>query len=782
MKKVELLAPGGSKESFIAAVQNGANAIYVGGQQFGARAYAKNFTNEELVELFEYAHIRGVKVYVTVNTVVFEDEFESVKQYLDFLYINQCDGVIVQDLGVVSYLRNTYPDFKIVGSTQMNIHNVEGAKFLESLGLERVVLARETTLKEVEEIKKNTNIELEVFGHGALCVSYSGQCLMSSFIGNRSGNRGRCAQSCRLNYRLIKNEEYLNNPSPLLSTKDLLTLDNLPSLLKSGISSIKIEGRMKSAEYVAQVVSTYRKAIDLYYKKQEYNTLRQDVYNLKRVFNREFTKGYILNEHDGDLVNIYRNNHQGVEIGKVSNVSKDLIKIQLKEDLNQFDGIRIVSKEDVGFIVNKMEVKGLLVNKAKKGDTVYLRGKYKVRVNDIVLKTQDVELMNELGKTFDKEYRKCNLKAVLVANVGEHLKLTYNDYEGHEVSEESTYIVEKALKAPLEKERALEQINKLGNTAYTVNKFVFISDNEAMVPMKFINELRVSLVNKLNELRINKYPKRCLKEEVFLTLPKNRNNTASLRVKIQKEEQVLPLLNKGLNEIYVKGKRLYDRLKSKYPDERFIYAYNRIEDYKVNVNGSVLICENGGLNKAKDSNIYSDVYLNITNSRALAFLSSLGVKRTGISLEISKSSLELMIENYKKNYYTNPTIEMVVYGHVDLMLSKYCPIAKVNGNKQKHCMECHLNKYELEDRLGVKFPLEGDDNCIMHIYNSRRLHLLEYLKEIKGLVGNVRLDFTIESKEEVEQIVDAYLSVYNEEYESLILDNVTYGHYKNKVE
>ena len=756
MRKVELLAPGGSKESFIAAVQNGANAIYVGGQQFGARAYAKNFTNEELVELFEYAHIRGVKVYVTVNTVVFEDEFESVKEYLDFLYINQCDGVIVQDLGVVSYLRNTYPDFKIVGSTQMNIHNVEGAKFLESLGLERVVLARETTLKEVEEIKKNTNIELEVFGHGALCVSYSGQCLMSSFIGSRSGNRGRCAQSCRLNYRLVKNEEYLNNPSPLLSTKDLLTLDNLPSLLKSGISSIKIEGRMKSPEYVAQVVSTYRKAIDLYYKKQEYNTLKEDVYNLKRVFNREFTKGYILNEHDGDLVNIYRNNHQGVEIGRVANVSKDYVKIQLKQDLNQFDGIRIVSKEDVGFIVNKMEVKGLLVNKAKKGDIVTIRTNAKVKVNDVVLKTQDVELMNELGKTFDKEYRKCNLKAVLVANVGEALKLTYNDYEGHEVSEESTYIVDKALKAPLEKERALEQVNKLGNTAYTVNK--------------------------LNELRINKYPNRSLKEEVFLKLPKNRINTSSLRVKIQKEEQVLPLLNKGISEIYVKGKRLFDRLKAKYPNERFVYAYNRIEDYKANVNGPVLVCENGGLNKAKNNNIYSDVYLNITNSRALAFLASLGVKRTGISLEISKSSLELMVENYKKNYYTNPSLEMVVYGHVDLMLSKYCPIAKVNGNKQKHCMECHLNKYELEDRLGVKFPLEGDDNCIMHIYNSRRLHLLEYLKEIKALVGNVRLDFTIESKEEVEQIVDAYLSVYNEEYESLILDNVTYGHYKNKVE
>lgn len=782
MKKVELLAPAGSKGAFVAAVQNGANAIYLGGQQFGARAYAQNFTNEELVELFEYAHIRGVKVYVTVNTVIFEDEFESVKEYLDFLYINQCDGVIVQDLGVISYLRNTYPDFKIVGSTQMNIHNIEGARFAKDLGLERVVLARETTLKEVEEIKRNVDIELEVFGHGALCVCYSGQCLMSSFIGDRSGNRGRCAQSCRLNYRLLKDDEYLNNPSPLLSTKDLLTLDNLPLLLKSGISSIKIEGRMKSPEYVAQVVSTYRRAIDMYYKKQENTNLRQDIYNLKRVFNREFTKGYVLGEHDFDLVNIYRNNHQGVEIGKVIAVSKDFIKIQLKETLNQFDGIRIVSKEDVGFIVNKMEVKGFLVNKAKKGDLVTIRTKSKVRVNDVVLKTQDVELLNELQKTYDKEYRKVNIKGVLVAKVGEPLELTYNDYEGHEVKCVSSYVVDEALNAALTKERANEQVGKLGNTSYYLNKFVFISDDKSMVPMKFINELRVEAVNKLDELRINKYPNRELKNEVFLTIPKLRNIQPSLRVLINKEEQVLPLLNKGICEIYVKGRRLYERLKANYKDERFVYAFNRIEDYKNEVITPSLICENGGLIYAKSNTIYSDVYLNITNSRALALLYSLGVKRTGISLEISKAGLELMVENFKKNYYTNPNLEMVVYGYNDLMITKYCPISKVNENKKKHCMECHLHKYELEDRMGVKFPLVGDENCIMQIYNSRRLHLLEHLKDIKKNVSSIRLDFTIESKEEVSQIVDAYFKNLNDEYESLILENVTYGHYKNKVQ
>jgi len=781
MKKVELLAPAGSKEAFVAAVQNGANAIYVGGQQFGARAYAKNFTNEELVELFEYAHIRGVKVYVTVNTVVFEDEFENVKEYLDFLYINQCDGVIVQDLGVISYLRNTYPDFKIVGSTQMNIHNVEGAKFAKSLGLERVVLAREVTLKEVENIKQNVDIELEVFGHGALCVCYSGQCLMSSFIGDRSGNRGRCAQSCRLNYRLLKDGEYLNDPMPLLSTKDLLTLDNLSYLLKSGISSIKIEGRMKSPEYVAQVVSTYRNAIDMYYKKQENLNIKQDIYDLKRVFNREFTKGYILKEQDYDLVNIHRNNHQGVEIGKVILVNKDFIRIQLNKELRQFDGIRIVSKEDVGFIVNKMEVKGLLVNKANKGDVVTIRNKFKVKVNDVVLKTQDVDLLDKLQKTYDKEYRKVDVKGVLIARVGEPLSLTYNDYEGHEVNIVSEYIVEKAINDPLSKDRAKEQAGKLGNTSYNLNKFVFISDDNAMVPVKFINELRVKCVEKLNALRINKYPNRTIKEEVFLSLPKQRNVTSSLRVLINKEEQVKPLIGKGITEIYVKGKRLFDKLKSLYPNENFVYSTNRIEDYKYELNNPSLICENGGLTYTSNKQIYSDIYLNITNSRAVALLMSLGVKRTGISIEISKVGIDLLINNFKKNYYTLPNLEMVVYGYNDLMISKYCPISKVNGNRKKHCMECHLHKYELEDRMGVKFPLVGDENCIMQIYNSRRLHLLEYVNEIRNLVGNIRLDFTIESEQEVEEIVDAYLNSFEGNYQPLNLSNVTYGHYKNKI-
>ena len=783
MKKIELLAPAGSKEAFIAAVQNGADAIYVGGQQFGARAYASNFDRETMVSMFQYAHIHGVNVYVTVNTVVFEDEFEEVKDYLTFLYTNQCDGVIVQDLGVISYLRNTYPDFKIIGSTQMNIHNVQGAKLLKELGINRVVVARETSLQELIAINKEVpDIELEVFGHGALCIAYSGQCLMSSYIGKRSGNRGRCAQSCRLNYRLMKDGNYLNEEAPLLSTKDLLTLENLDKIIEANASSLKIEGRMKSSEYVALVIRTYRKAIDAYYERKRNLNYKKEIYDLKRVFNREFTKGYLLNENFSDVVNIYRNNHQGVEIGRVIDVKNNVLKIRLSEDLNQFDGIRIISKEDVGFTVNKMMIKGLLVNKAKKGEVVFIESKAKVRANDIVMKTLDIKQMEELQKTYDKDYRKVKINAKLIALEGKPLELYYNDFDGHMVYEKSTYIVESAINAPLNKLRAEEQVGKLGNTSYVLNKFSFISSDNPMVPMKFINELRVKCIEKIDTLRINRYKDRIAKEEVLLKLPKQKKTNDSLSVLINNEEQIIPLLNKNISTIYVKNRAVFNKLKNEYKDENIVFAQNRIEKNLLKENEqNVLVCENGGLSFAKNNSVVSDVYLNITNSRAVALLLSLGIKKVGISLECDYERLELLINNFASNYYCLPPLEMLIYGYNDLMITKYCPISKMNGSKNKFCNECHNHNYYLEDRIKVLFPLLGDSYCTMHILNSRRLNLIEHVSKLKTLVHHLRLDFTIETNYEIEQIIDSFLAAFQGLDTDLKLDNVTYGHFKTKV-
>lgn len=282
MKKIELLAPAGNMESLIAAIEAGCDAVYLGGYMFGARSYAGNFSDEEIIEAINYAHLYGVKVYVTANTLVYEDEVTTFLNYVDFLHKNNVDAIIIQDIGMMDLLKQTYPNLEIHASTQMHVHNLEGVKLVEELGLSRVVLARETNIEEIKNIRKNTYITLEVFVHGALCVSYSGQCLMSSLIGGRSGNRGTCAQCCRQRYDLIIDNQKVNNDEYLLSTKDLNTLEHIGELIDAGVDSLKIEGRMKRPEYVYLVVSLYRRAIDNYLTKGKITIDNNDVIELKK--------------------------------------------------------------------------------------------------------------------------------------------------------------------------------------------------------------------------------------------------------------------------------------------------------------------------------------------------------------------------------------------------------------------------------------------------------------------------------------------------------------------
>ena len=284
MKKIELLAPAGNMEALKAAVQAGCDAVYIGGQHFGARAFSKNFSNEEIVEAIKYAHLYGVKVYITINTLVYDDEVPDFLKYIEFIHKNNVDAVLVQDLGMFDLIRNTFPNLELHASTQMHIHNLDGVRLMESLGIKRVVLARETNIDTIKEIVENTKAEIEVFVHGALCISYSGQCLMSSLIGGRSGNRGACAGSCRLKYDVLDvNGKKLNKGSYPLSTKDLNSLEYIGDLIDIGVASLKIEGRMKSKEYVYKVVSIYRKAIASYYKSWHVQFDNNDLLELKKI-------------------------------------------------------------------------------------------------------------------------------------------------------------------------------------------------------------------------------------------------------------------------------------------------------------------------------------------------------------------------------------------------------------------------------------------------------------------------------------------------------------------
>src|SRR6056297_1598575 len=397
----ELLAPAGNMEALKAAISNGCDAIYLGMQRFGARAYSSNFDLESLKEAVNYAHLRNVKIYVTMNTIVFENEIEEMKAQMKELNEIGVDGIIVQDLAAFDYLVKNFIDMEPHCSTQMGIEDLDGVLLFEELGAKRIVISREVDIEEVKEIKRKVQIPLEIFVHGALCISYSGNCLMSGLIGYRSGNRGRCVGSCRKEYELIdKTTGTSLGKNYILSTKDLNTIDYINDLKE--MDSLKIEGRMKEPAYVANVVSKYRRALDN-------NITKKDKENLKKTFNRTFTKGYLFHEDKKDITNILRPNNFGYEIGRISKIFKDMYEIRLTRTLNQNDIIRISHyNEDVNLTVVKLYDKdGNLISKAD--DVCYIKLKEKLSKGDAVYITKDYSYYKELESSLEKEFRRFNL-------------------------------------------------------------------------------------------------------------------------------------------------------------------------------------------------------------------------------------------------------------------------------------------------------------------------------------------------------------------------------------
>ncbi|MBQ3725756.1 MAG: U32 family peptidase, partial [Selenomonadaceae bacterium] len=389
---VELLAPAGSFEALRAAVEAGADAVYLAGEKFGARAYAENFAGEQLLKAVEFAHLRGVAVHVTVNTIIADEERDEFAAYIKFLRRANVDALLVQDLGAAALAKELAPEIPLHASTQMTIHNSEGVRVLARLGFTRAVLSRELTLREIEKICRDSPIETEIFIHGALCVCWSGQCLMSSLIGGRSGNRGRCAQPCRLPYELVDagGKNLLNGAGKfLLSPKDLNTLELLPRLIQTGVTSLKIEGRMKRPEYVATVVKVYRDALDKNFSTDE------DRRKLAQIFNRDFTTAYLEKNPGKNLISDMRPNNRGVLIGRVVEVARDKITLKFSEKISAGDQVEIWVKVGgrVTFTVEDFEMRGELC-------TIKIPSTRGVRVHDRAFKIFDAELTAEARKFF----------------------------------------------------------------------------------------------------------------------------------------------------------------------------------------------------------------------------------------------------------------------------------------------------------------------------------------------------------------------------------------------
>lgn len=748
MRKVELLSPAGSMEALIAAVQNGCDAVYLGGHQFNARAYSDNFDNEKMIKAIRYAHSYGVKVYVTMNTLLYENEMENAIAYARFLYEHGVDALIIQDLGLFDVVRQCFPDMECHASTQLHIHNEAGIRKMAELGFSRIVLPRETPVEAVQQYAK-LGVELEVFVQGALCVSYSGQCLMSAKKLNRSGNRGACAQMCRMKYRLGYEEKgelhyAKQNGEYLISPKDLNTLQYVPELIEAGITSFKIEGRMKRPEYVAQMTALYRQAIDAYEQNRIYNASEADT-EMCKVFNRGFTSGMLFHEQDQTWINQKRPNHIGILIGEVLGRNKKRVTIRLSGPLSQHDGIRFITdKEDVGCMVNKLYHRQLLVNHAQSGDIVEVEVDGFIPKHSQVVKTSDKLQLQRLHKTYENIQRRVPITMNMEMRINKTAKLTVHDDLGNMCEENSNTIAEIALKTPLSNERIIQQLNKTNDTIFQVTQITVEADDNTTMPIKEINAMRRNVLAKLYEKRTA-----VLKRKV---LPYEQNPSVSkvsgLFVKVMTAQQ-LEAASKYQAEIYAVSS-LYENKQSKYP--KLGYWGKRVmkEAYP---NTALLACEISGCKKGA----IVDHFMNCTNSYAAAFLFSLGVEGIILSNECDEKQIAEIKRAFLKRYQQPGAFITYGYGREELMLNEYCVIHSCyRDQKPKHCGLCKKHDYFLEDIKHHRYPLYGDEDCRIHVLDDEIFQSTQ-----RG--SSIYLDFYNETADEVHQVIRKALKLIDSE-------------------
>ncbi|KYC39805.1 peptidase U32, partial [Scytonema hofmannii PCC 7110] len=518
-QRPELLAPAGNWECAKAAVENGADAIYFGLDRFNARMRAQNFTEADLPKLMEFLHLRGVKGYVTLNTLIFPQELKEAEQYLRSIISAGVDAVIVQDVGICRLIRHLSPDFPIHASTQMTITSAAGVEFAKSLGCQLVVLARECSLKEIEKIQRQlyaepsqTHLPLEVFVHGALCVAYSGQCLTSESLGGRSANRGECAQACRMPYDLISDGKVVNlgNRKYLLSPQDLAGLEVLPDLVKAGVSCLKIEGRLKTPEYVANVTNVYRQALDKVMAKVETShssspdATNREHYNLEMAFSRGLYTGWFRGINNQELVHANFGKKRGVYLGEVTRISNEKVIIRLQAPVKPGDGVVF----DCGHPEAQEEGGRIYAVEHKGQDALLTFGRRdlnwrRIHVGDKVWKTSDPELDKQLRQSFAGDnpqfQRPINLE--VYGEVGQPLIALARDQKGHIVQVESAMVLEEAHTKPLTTEKLQEQFGRLGNTPFCLGTLTNHLNGAVTVPVSELNRLRREIVTQLEELR-----------------------------------------------------------------------------------------------------------------------------------------------------------------------------------------------------------------------------------------------------------------------------------------
>lgn len=800
MTKVELLAPVGDWNCLKAAVQNGADAVYFGVEQFNARMYAANFNVEDMKQVIEYCKLRNVKTNLTLNTLLENCEFDNAVDLAKEAYKAGVDAIIVQDLGLAKYLIDNIPGLPIHASTQMTVHNLQGVLKLEKLGFDRVVLSRELSCEEIEYICKNCKVEIETFIHGALCICYSGQCLFSSVVGGRSGNRGKCAGPCRLPYELISenaetHERKSIDKGYLLSTKDLCGIAYLPRLIQAGVKCFKIEGRMKSPEYVATVTRIYRKYIDMVLNNDDFIIDEKDINDLMQVFNRGgFSDGHLDSKHNRNLIFPEKPSNMGIYLGTIKkyNSNKGHITLQLEEDLELGDSIS-VSNEASKYLVSELMIKNVNQKKVSANTEVTIgRMKGNIKVGDKVYRISSKALSDFAKASYDNcENKKIPLNCTVTIKkntpismeISTNKNTCYNElYSSIYVKEISNMIPIDALKTPISVERVVKQISKTTNTPFSFENITVLLDDGLYVPsISTLNELRRTALEKVEQEILSRAKRTLLdlskksKESITYT-PNVKNPEISVLFRqLELDFDYTKLDKEKITNIYVSLElfisKKYSKIISYFSDNYNLYIYvpsiiktnyknialSTIEQAVMIYNIKGFIVSNIGdfelLKKySKDYEFIGNYTLNVFNNNTMEEYRKLGLSRITLSRELNQELIKEMLAN------ANINTEMIVYGNLPLMASSYCFLGETNKCYPDCGTNCKKNnKYYLKDRLGFNFRVVPNSiETVTLICNSKTLSV-----STKDLPVNfVRLDILNESINEINEAVD---KAYNRE-------------------
>jgi putative protease len=786
----ELLAPAGDWECAKAAVENGADAIYFGLDRFNARMRAHNFTESDLPKLMEFLHRRGVKGYVTFNTLIFENEMAEAEQYLRTIITSGVDAAIVQDVGICRLIRQLSPDFPIHVSTQMTVTSAGGVEFARELGCDLVVLARECSLKEIEKMCRGSSMDdrgeftlpLEVFVHGALCVAYSGQCLTSEALGGRSANRGECAQACRMPYDLIADGKQveLGDRKYLLSPKDLAGLEILPELVRLGVASLKIEGRLKSPEYVANITRIYRGALDKLRSASETSIANHQSpvtnYEMEMAFSRGLYSGWFRGINNQELVHARFGKKRGVYLGEVARIEGERVKLKLEAALKPGDGIvfdagRPEEKEEGGRVYEVKNGLGFTMLTFGRGAVDFRR----VHVGDKVWKTSDPELDKRLRHSFEGDTPKFQRPITIEVHgiEGKTMSLIARDEIGHVARVESAMPLVRAEKQPLTTDRLKEQLGRLGGTAFKVGDLKNLLEGEVLLPVSELNRMRREVVHELEDLRAS--PKRwTLRSETLNGLNKlngkrEAGKKAELIVLVRSMRQLDSALDAGVRTVYCdfespKRYRGAVELARKGDSEIFV-APPRIfkmgEEWTLK---QVRSCEADGylvrnydhLNFFANDRRVGDFSLNVANRlTADYFKNNFGLERVTASYDLNFTQLEALLRAAPPEWF-----EVTIHQHIPMFHMEHCVFCAFlsNGTDYTNCgRPCDNHDLKLRDRVGAQHPVKADVGCRNTVFNALAQTGAEYVSRMLDLgVRHFRLEFLNESREQVGETIMKY--------------------------